>query len=145
MKFLAFLTPPPAICHGCSTRNIFWEQKFVLVNITSCGRCDVRKHRDINNGEQYIILEVYYNIDCLKKSKVTSSESKYHMGIPGKGMTTSLYISTKGSNKKQKARFPLLALLSRVSGGFSRSFRSHLIQDTRVKGFIMNQLRISYY
>ena len=27
------------------------------------------------------------------------------MGIPGKGMTTSIDLSTKSSNKKQKARF----------------------------------------
>ena len=58
MKFLAVATPPPAMYPGCSTRKMFWEDKFTPENMKSCGRQNVRKHRDINNGGQYIILDI---------------------------------------------------------------------------------------
>ena len=69
-----------------------------------CGRQNVRKHRDIKNGEKCIILDISSNLDCLEKREVIYSESKYYMGIPGKEMNTSLDIRTKMSSKKQKAR-----------------------------------------
>ena len=53
MKLLAVVTPP-SIYHGLSTWKTFWEEKFTPVNTTSFGRRNVRKHRDIKNGEQYI-------------------------------------------------------------------------------------------
>ena len=40
----------------------------------------------------------------MDKREVTSSESKKYMGRPGKGLTTSMDIRTKRSNKKQKER-----------------------------------------
>ena len=39
------------------------------------------------------------------KREVTSSESRDYMVIPGKGVNTSLYIRTKGTNKKQNSGF----------------------------------------
>ena len=107
IKFLTVLKPPPAIYHDFSTRKKFWEEKFTLVNMTSCGRLNVRKHREINNGEQYIILDIYSNIYCLYKRAFTSSESKDNIGIPGKGRATSMYLRTKIPNKKQKSRFAI--------------------------------------
>ena len=65
MKKLSVVTPPPDIYHDCSTQKTSWEEKFKPVNMKSCGRCNVRKHRDIKNGDQYIILDIYSNIDCL--------------------------------------------------------------------------------
>ena len=62
MNFLAVVTPPLAIYHGCYTRKMFWEEKFTPVKMTSCGRINIRKHRDIKNGDKYIILDVSYNI-----------------------------------------------------------------------------------
>ena len=73
--------------------------------MTSCGRCNVRKHRDINDGEQYIILNIYSKLDCLEKREDTYSESRDYMRILGKGLTTSLALRTKIPNKKRKARF----------------------------------------
>ena len=67
MKFLAAVTPPPDIYHGWYTWKTFWEEKFTPVSTKSCGRQDVRKHRDIKNGEKYIILDISYNIDCTDK------------------------------------------------------------------------------
>ena len=73
MKFLAVVTPPPAIYHGFSTWMALWEDKFTPVTMTSCGRKNVRKHRNIKNGEQYIILDIYSYIYCLYKRKLNSS------------------------------------------------------------------------
>ena len=71
----------------------------------SCGRCVVRKHRNIKKGEHYIFYFISSNLDCLEKRKVISSESRDYMGIPGKGLTTYLYLRTKIPDKKEKARF----------------------------------------
>ena len=73
MKFLEVATPTD-IYHGCSTPKTFWEEKFTLVNMTSCGRHNVRKHREIKNDEQYIFLNVSLKIDFLDKRELTSSE-----------------------------------------------------------------------
>ena len=102
--FLAVVTPPPDIYHGFSTQKTLREEKFTPAKVTSCGRLNGRKHRDTKNCEQYIILDISSNIDCVEKREVTSSESNDYMGIPGKGTTNSLYLSTKRQNKKKKAR-----------------------------------------
>ena len=73
MKFLAIVPPPAAIYHGSSTKKTFWEDKFILVNVKSCGKRNVRKKREINNGEQYIILEISTKLDCMYKREVASS------------------------------------------------------------------------
>ena len=70
------------------------------MNITSCGRRNVKKHRDIKNGEKYIILDVSSRLYFLDKREVTSSYSKDCMGIPGKGMTTYMDLRNKSQNKK---------------------------------------------
>ena len=72
MKLLAVVKPPPDIYHGCSTQKTLWEEEFSLVNMTSCGRRNVRKQRDTKNGEQYIILEIYFNFYCMDKREVNS-------------------------------------------------------------------------
>ena len=67
------VTPPSSIYHTCSIRKKFWEEKFIPVNLEIYGRHNFRKHRDINNGEQYIVLDMYSKLDCMEKSKFTSS------------------------------------------------------------------------
>ena len=64
MNLLSVLTPP-SIYHGCSTRKIFWEEKFTgeeklfsAVNMKNGGRCNVMKHRDIKGSEKYVTLEI---------------------------------------------------------------------------------------
>ena len=105
MKFLAVSPPPPDIYHGWSTRKMFWEENFTPVKMESFGRRNFRKHRENNSGEKYNILDISYTLDCIYKWQVTSSESKDYMGRPGKGLTASLDLRTKRSNKKQKTRF----------------------------------------
>ena len=72
MKFLAVVTPPPDIYHGLFTWKTFWEEKFTPVNMKICGRCNVRKHKEINNDDQYITLNIFSELYCLYKM-----ESKY--------------------------------------------------------------------
>ena len=48
------------------------------MNMTSCGRQNVRKQREIKNGGQYIILDISYELDCQDKRQVIYSESKYY-------------------------------------------------------------------
>ena len=72
MKFLEVLTSPPDFYHGCSTQKTLWEEKFTMVNMKSCGRRNVEKHKEINNCEQCIILYISSKIYCMEKREVTS-------------------------------------------------------------------------
>ena len=66
----------------------------------SFGRRNVRKHREIKNGEQHIISEIYLKFGYLDKMKITSSDPKYYLGRLGKGLITSMGLNTIiGSNK----------------------------------------------
>ena len=82
MKLLAFVTPP-SIYHGCYTWKKFWEVKFtgkkdlfLAVNMKNCGRCNVRKHKEIKCIDKYVTLNISSKFDCLDKMKIISSESK---------------------------------------------------------------------
>ena len=73
MKFLAVVIPLLAIYHVCSNSRTLWEDSFKPVNMTSYVRRTVRKYREIKNGEKYIILDIFYNLDHVEKREVTSS------------------------------------------------------------------------
>ena len=120
MKLLADVTPP-AIYHGCSIQKNFEEEKFTLVNMTSCGRHNVRKHREINNGDQYITLGFSLNLNCLYKREAVSWGSRDYMERSGKGLTISLAIRNKSPNKKKMQGLPILKLLTNISGIYSGS------------------------
>ena len=79
--------PPPSIYHGCSTWKTFWEEEFTgeenftlgdftAVNMKSCGRFNVRKHKDIKGSYKYVTLEILLKFDSLDKMRITSSGSK---------------------------------------------------------------------
>ena len=114
MKFLVVGTPPP-IYHGCSTRKTFWEEEFTgkqdlfqSVNIKNCGRCKVRKHKDIRSSEKCVTLNISEKFDSLNKMETTSSESKGKLGRSGKGLVTDLSLKTKSRSKKyKKARYAM--------------------------------------
>ena len=77
MKLLSVVTPP-YIYHGCSTKKTFWEKKFTLgeftpVNMKNCVRHNVRKHREIKNGDKYITLDILLKFGSLDKMRITSS------------------------------------------------------------------------
>ena len=64
-----------------------------------CGRHNVRKQREIKNGEQYTALEISLNFVNLEKMKITSSEPKDYLGISGKGFITFLDIKSTRKSK----------------------------------------------
>ena len=94
MKLLEYVSPP-SIYHVCFTQKSFWEEKITPVNMRSCGCRNTRKQNKIKIGQQYIALENSLELCCLEKSKFTSSGPMDYVGISGKGLTTSLTISTR--------------------------------------------------
>ena len=82
MKFLVVATPR-SIYHGCSTHKTFWEGNFtgkkdlfLSVNMKMCGRCKVRKHKEIKESDKIITLDISAKFDSLNKMETTSAESK---------------------------------------------------------------------
>ena len=63
----------PSIYRGCSAQKTLWQETFTPVNMKNYGRCNVKKHREIKNGEKYIALDVYLNSGSLENIKMTSS------------------------------------------------------------------------
>ena len=78
------------------------------MNMKNCGRRNVRKHRDIKNGEKYITLDISLKFGSLEKMKITSSDPKDYFGISVKGLIKSLGIKTKVMSKKKSQGMPLL-------------------------------------
>ena len=113
MKLLAVVTPPSSY-HGLSNRKMFWQEKFTLgeftpVNMKNCDCRDVRKHREIKNGEKYITLNILLKFGSLDKMKTTSPEPKYYLVRSGKGLITSLGLKTNVSSNKTKSQgMPLI-------------------------------------
>ena len=108
MKFLAVVTPP-SIYHGCSTRKMFWEEKFtgkenlfLDVDVKTFGRRNVRKHKRIKGSDKYVTLDISSKFDSLDKMKITSSESKGKLEISGKGLIPSLDFKTKARLHRYK-------------------------------------------
>ena len=112
MKFLVVVTPP-SIYHGCSTRKMFWEEKFTgkkqdffeSVKMRNFGQRNVRKHKDIKGSDtcvtlnMYEILNISEKFDDLDKMETTSSESKVKMEGSGKWLVTALALKTKARSK----------------------------------------------
>ena len=90
----------------------------------SCGRSNFRKYNEINNGEQYISMEIYLKLDCLDKRGFASSGSRDYVGISGKGMTTSLTPRTRmRSNKKQKSRTVITDIFPNITLSYLNPLR----------------------
>ena len=71
-NLLAFVTPQ-YIYHGCSTQETFWDEIFTPANMKNCGRHNIRKHREIKNGDKYITLEISLKFGSLYNMKMKSS------------------------------------------------------------------------
>ena len=74
---------PQYICHGCFTRKTFWEGKvtgeeklFSSVNMKNCGHHNVRKHKEINDSDKYVILEISLKFECLENMKIQNENWK---------------------------------------------------------------------
>ena len=71
-------------------------------------RHNVRKNRDIKDGEKYITFEILLKFCSPDKMRSISSEPKYYLVIPGKGFINSLGLKTNvSSKKKKKARYEI--------------------------------------
>ena len=106
MKFLVVVTPP-SIYRGCSTRKTFWEKKFTgkkdlfqSMNMKNCGRCKVRKHKEIKGSYKIVTLNISEKFYSLNKMKTTSSESKVKLERSGKVLVTGLAFNTKVRSQK---------------------------------------------
>ena len=115
MKLLAVVTSL-SIYHGCSTQKKFWEGKFtakeiffLAVNMKKCGRCNVRKHKEIKGSGKCVTLYILSKFYSVEKMKITSSESKGKLEISGKGLINSLVLNTKErSHRYKKARYAIV-------------------------------------
>ena len=144
MKFLAAVTSLPAIYHDCSTWKSFWEEKVALVNMISFGNHNDRKHREIKNGDQDIILYISYKLYCMDKRKFTSSESIDYMGRMIKGVTTSLDLMNKGSNKKTKVRFSITDITKQDFSKSLNKFENSLYLGYKSK-YVHNEPTEAYF
>ena len=76
--------------------------------LKNCGRCKVRKHKEIKGSEKcatlniYDILNISEKFDSLNNMETTSSESKVELERSGKGLVTALALKTKASSKNTK-------------------------------------------
>ena len=113
MEILAFVTQP-SIYHSCLNRKTSWEGNFTLgeftpVNMKICDHRNVRKHREIKDSDKYTTLYILLKFGSLDKIRITSSDSKYYLGISGKGLITLLGLKAKARPKKyKKARYAII-------------------------------------
>ena len=101
MKFLVVVTPL-SIYHGCSTRKMFWEEKFTgkkdlfqFVNMKICGRHKVRKYKEIKGSDKIVTLVISAKFDSLNMMYTTCSKSKGKLELSGKWLVTALAFKTK--------------------------------------------------
>ena len=140
----------PSIYHGCSTWKMYWEEKFTFgeftpVNMKNCGRSNVRKHKEIYNGEKYITLDISLKYGSLDNMKITSSDPKDYLVIPGKGLITSLDFKTIVISKGEKSQgMPLLMSVWRIFQRLSRSLKGFLIRFMCIRGPNMNPLTVTF-
>ena len=72
MNLLEVVTPPSTY-HGCSTWKMLWEKNITPMNMNNCGCRNVRKYREIKNGEKYTPLDISVNFGSMNNMKITSS------------------------------------------------------------------------
>ena len=70
--------------------------------MNSCVCQNVRKHREIKNGEICIALDISLKYGCLDKMEITFSEKKYDQGRLEKQLIKSLGLNTIEKSKKKK-------------------------------------------
>ena len=85
------------------------KNEFTTAGMKKCGRQNIRKHMETDNGEKYITLEISLEFCNLDKMKITSLEPKYDLGRLGKGLNNYLGLKKIGSSKTKKRKvMPLL-------------------------------------
>ena len=76
MKLLSVVTPA-SIYHGCYTQENIWDEKFIgekklfsAVNMKNCGRCNVRKQKEIKGSDKYVTLDISPKIENLDENHI---------------------------------------------------------------------------
>ena len=106
------------------------------MNIKSHGRQNVRKSRYIKNGDKYTTLDISLKFGSLEKKEITSSDPKYYLRRPGKGLITSIGIKTSvRSKKRKKARYAItnvsMKYLSKIIKDFEKLPYEGYVQKRR--------------
>ena len=65
------------------------------MNTKNCGRCKVRKHKEVKDSDKIATLDISAKFDSLNNMETTSSESKEKLERSGKGLATALSFKTK--------------------------------------------------
>ena len=89
------------------------------------GCCDVRKHREIKGGDNYVTFDISLKFGSLDKIIITSSYPKNKFGGSGKEFITSLGLKAKARpNKYKKARYAIFNVskkdLSKIISEFDK-------------------------
>ena len=121
------------------------EDLFQSVNIKNCGRCKVRKHKEIKGSDKCVTLNVSAKFDNLNKMETTSSESKVKLGRSGKGLVTALNFKTKLRPKKYKnARYAIRNVSMKNISNIIKEFEK-IVKVPYVKRIPKHDPTSSYY
>ena len=112
---------------------MFWGEKFTPVNMTSCGRRNIWKHKEIKNGEQYIVLDISSKLHFMDRREFNSSESRNYTIKAGEGLTTYLDLRTKGTNKKQRESFSITDINNQDFRKLLKDFRNSYCKGYKSK------------
>ena len=115
------------------------------MNIKNCGRRNIRKDREIKDSENYITLYILFKFVSLDKIIITSSEPKDYLGIPGKGLMTSLGLNKNiRPNKIKRQGMPLILSLESIFQILSRSLKLYFNRVMHGRGPNMNPLTVTF-
>ena len=70
------------------------------MNTKNYGSFNVSKHIEIKVSEKYVTLNISLKFESLDKMIITSLESKFKLGISGKGLIASLGLKAKNKAKE---------------------------------------------
>ena len=56
------------------------------MKMNNCGRCNVRKHREIKVSYKYVTLDISLKYGSLENMRIKYSEPKDNLGRSGKGV-----------------------------------------------------------
>ena len=142
MNLLAVGTPS-SIYHGFYTQRMFWEEIFTRVNMENYGRCNVRKHWEIKNGEQYITLDISLDFVSMEKTKMKSSEAKI-ISEDQKRDWLPLWVSRPSEGLKKRQGMPLLMSVWRIFLILLRNVRVFLMGVMCVRVPNMNLQTVTF-
>ena len=118
---------------------------FQSVNMKICGRCKVRKHKEIKGGDKIDTLNVSEKYDILNKMETTYSESKGKLGRSGKGLVTAPDIKTRVRLQNyKKARYAIGNVSMKDLSNIIKDFEK-IVKVPYVKRIPKNKPTSSYY